>query len=279
MRSIFRIFEVEQFKGYILNTNFSRAVTVIQNHHTWRPGYEYLTDARDEMYWLNSMRASHVRDRKWSDIGQNITTFGNGKVALCRPIDKIPAGIYGANTGAICIEHFGNFDTGGDIMTEEHKHAIIEVNAILCFKFGLQPSTASVVYHHWYDTSGKRFPQISIDSESVQQKKLQKSCPGTNFFAEASDGFNGNTVKSAVKNFYPKIQTALDNIKISNMNVSHVQKRVNVPMLNVRSGPGTSYDVMKVLAEGTVVNIFESIPSWCRISNTGEEWVNSRYIM
>ncbi len=89
----FKIFSPDEFETYLHSSVFSRPIRVIQNHHTWRPGYTHLTTQRGEMYWLESMRSVHINDRKWSDIGQHITTFPSGNIALCRPIDLVPAGI------------------------------------------------------------------------------------------------------------------------------------------------------------------------------------------
>ncbi|MBK7231264.1 MAG: hypothetical protein IPH93_03050 [Saprospiraceae bacterium] len=60
----------------------------------WKPSYNSLSETRNELYWLESMRRDHIQSRKWSDIGQNITIFPSGNIALCRPIDTRPSGIY-----------------------------------------------------------------------------------------------------------------------------------------------------------------------------------------
>jgi len=71
MPSEFRIYTIETFRDYIMNTGFSRKIWFLQNHHTWRPDYSHLKPERDELYWLGSMRTSHIKDRKWADFGQN----------------------------------------------------------------------------------------------------------------------------------------------------------------------------------------------------------------
>lgn len=50
--------------------------------------------------------------------------------------------------------------------------------------------------------------------------------------------------------------------------------------LNVRSGPGTRFRVVDVLAAGEVVEVTECQPNrWCRISHDGPEgWVSSNYL-
>ncbi|WP_428232651.1 SH3 domain-containing protein [Flavobacterium sp.] len=276
MPSEFRIYTIDTFGDYIMNTDFSRKIWFLQNHHTWKPGYSHLIPGRDERYWLESMRTSHIRDRKWADIGQNITTFPSGKIAVCRPINKIPAGITGANTGAICMEHFGNFDQGGDVMTQLHRDAIIAVNAILCMKFDLVPSTSSIVYHHWFNSSGKRFSPETINSGEVQRKALQKSCPGTNFFLKEGNDFKGNTLLSAEANFYPLIRE-----RMAARNTEHsslVRMQVDASGLNVRKGPSTEFAAIRALRRGSIVQVYESVNGWSRINQSEEEWVRSAYL-
>lgn len=262
----FHIYSPGDFKQYLLNTGFSREIKFIQNHHTFRPDYSSLTPSRGEMFWLESMRNAHINERKWRDIGQNITTFPSGNIALCRPIDQAPAGIFGANTGAICIEHFGFFDIGKDTMTELHKQSIIILNALLCIKFNLQPVKSQVVYHHWFDTTGKRFPEDKVNQNRVGTE--QKTCPGTAFFG-------GNTIISAELNFYPLIVLKIAELR-NEAPVPAANKKVNTAVLNVRSGPGKSFKVIRTIARDTAVSIFlERTDGWSKISNTAEEWVFS----
>ncbi len=273
----FRIYTIETFRDYIMNTRFSRKIWFLQNHHTWTPSYGHIRAGRDELFWLNSMRTTHTTVNKWSDIGQNITTFPSGKIAVCRPINRIPAGIAGANTGAICIEHFGNFDVGGDVMTQLHRDTIIAVNAILCIKFNIVPSTPLMVYHHWFNgTRGERFSARMINSGEVQRRGLQKSCPGTNFFVEEYNDFNGNTMLSAEANFYPLIRDCI--AKLNNEQPSSVSMQVSASGLNVRTGPSTGFSVKRVLIRGTKVQVYESAKGWSRINQNQQEWVYSRYL-
>jgi hypothetical protein len=279
MLSQFKIYDQAEFSSYILATNFSRPIKFIQNHHTWKPSYQHLTPLHDEMYWLEAMRKDHVSNRKWSDIGQNITTFPSGRIAVCRPINITPAGIFGANTGGICIEHFGNFDEEADLMTNVHKECIINTNAVLCHKFGLKPNPSQVVYHHWYNTSGKRFTDNEIDSGHVLKHQLQKTCPGTNFFSDPGDTFKGNTISSAIKNFYPLISAAMRDLTAAPApSIQFQQKKVKASILNVRAGKGTGFSIVKKLAQGTLVGVYEQTEGWCRINASSDEWVSAQFL-
>lgn len=171
-------------------SNVKRTIKLIQNHHTWLPNYTTFSKTKNHFKVLAGMENSHL-ERGFTQIAQNLTTFPDGLIAICRPFDDIPAGIKGANANGICIEHIGNFDTGKDVMTKSHRDSIIKVNALLCKKFKLTINTNSVVYHHWYDlTTGKRVKDGSPNT---------KTCPGTNFFG-------GNTIAACEANFIPEIK-------------------------------------------------------------------------
>lgn len=171
-------------------SNVKRIIKLVQNHHTWLPNYTTFSKTKDHFKALRGMESSHL-ERGFTQIAQNLTTFPDGLIAICRPFDDIPAGIKGANANGICIEHVGNFDIGKDVMTKAHRDSIIKVNALLCKKFKLPINTNSIVYHHWYDlTTGKRVKDGSPNT---------KTCPGTNFFG-------GNTIAACEANFIPEIK-------------------------------------------------------------------------
>jgi hypothetical protein len=184
------------FHKYLKETEFKRTIKLVQNHHTYKPDYSNF-NGDDHFDDLKAMDRYHENKRGWSDIGQNITIFPDGMIGICRPINKAPAGIKGANKHGICIEAYGNFDKGGDEMTKAQRDSILFVNAVLCHKFKLIPDSNTIVYHHWWNWSGKR--TNGVDGKG-------KSCPGTNFFG-------GNKVEDAENNFIPLINDKLEILK------------------------------------------------------------------
>jgi hypothetical protein len=141
------------------------------------------------------MENFQVIQNGFSQIAQNLTSFPDGTIALCRPFDVIPAGIKGANQYGLCIENLGNFDIGADSMTEIHRNTILKMTTALLLKFGLPPSKDTVVYHHFYDIiTGVRW----IDHPELHPHPVTKSCPGTNFFG-------GNSLESMELNFIPLV--------------------------------------------------------------------------
>lgn len=184
-------FDLADFTSWLAALSVNRDIRLVQDHHTFIPSYKDFNGS-NHFELLRGMEQAHLA-RGFSQIAQNLTIFPDGTVAVCRPFDIAPAGIKGANTNGICIENLGDFDQGKNSMTAVQRDTIIQVNALLCQKFNLTPSTDSIVFHHWFDlNTGQR-----TDGTGVT-----KSCPGTGFFG-------GNTVESAQDNFIPLVSQQL----------------------------------------------------------------------
>lgn len=191
----------EEFRKWLLNNQFNRKISLIQQHHTWLPSYKNFNGS-NHFQLLRGMENFHVKKRKWKNIAQNITTFPDGKIAISRPLNIAPEGSIGvrANSVGIAIENVGNFDLGHDVMTKEQKETIVYITALLSIKFGLTPSIDSITYHHWWDMkTGERVLNKSAGH-------MVKSCPGTGFFG-------GNTTTSAKKHFYPLVTSKMQEIR------------------------------------------------------------------
>lgn len=254
---------IDEFDDWLESAGVSRSISLIQNHHTWSPSYAHFT-GNNHFGLLTAMEDFHVRERGFDMIAQNLTTFPDGTVALCRPLDRIPAGIKGANQGGICIEHLGNFDVGGDSMRAEHRDAIIAVNALLCRRFGLAPGTNSIVYHHWYDLD---------TAKRTNGTGNTKSCPGTSFFG-------GNSVEAAAAGFVPLVQQhlAAGTPAAAAQSPDIPTAVVAADSLNVRAGAGMAYAILKQVLRGVAVQIYEKQGGWCRIAADRQEWVCERYL-
>ena len=189
---------IGEFGSYINNLSINRAITKIQLHHTYSPSYKNFTGNNHEAL-QKGMKNYHVNTNGWADIGQHFTIFPDGVIMTGRNLESNPAGIYGANTGAICIECLGNFDKGGDVMTEAQKSAIVEFVKMLSDKFNLDVSK-DIVYHAWYTSSGTAIGDYVSGKSS-------KTCPGTNFFG-------GNTAAAYQNNLKPLIENRVKETKI-----------------------------------------------------------------
>jgi hypothetical protein len=196
----FILFTPTEFESWLPAQKVTRKILLIQNHHTYLPDYKNWNKRPDAFYWMTSMENFH-KQRGFSQIAQQLTTLPDGTICYARPFDIPPAGIKGANSNGICIEHFGNFDKDGDVMTEAHKNTIVVLNALLAHKFNLCIDRHSIVYHHWYNlTTGEKW--VNDTQQRVPAAKEVKSCPGTNFFG-------GNMPADAEQNFYPLIEAEL----------------------------------------------------------------------
>lgn len=183
----------ENFAAWIEKQPVRRKIQSVQHHHTWTPNYTHFNGG-NHLALQKGMQQFHKNANGWSDIGQHFTIFPDGVILTGRSLESSPACIYGQNKNAICIENLGNFDAGGDEMTDRQRRAIIVVTAALCKHFGIPVDTEHIVYHHWYDlNTGKRTGGSGVT----------KTCPGTNFFG-------GNSVDAANKNLIPAVLTLLN---------------------------------------------------------------------
>jgi LysM repeat protein len=200
----------EEFKDWIFNHKFTRKVGKIQQHHTYQPSYQQFNGS-NHFALLKGMKDYHVNGMGWSNISQQLTTFPDGTVAVCRPFNIPPEGSFGLlnksamlaiESDALAIENVGNFDAGNNQMTAEQRETIITVTALLMLKFGLTPSIDSITYHHWWDiNSGERVLDNGVGHAI-------KTCPGTEFFG-------GNSTASAKNSFYPLVSQKMQKILAS----------------------------------------------------------------
>ena len=255
----FILMTVSEFGTWLSTQTVTRTISTLQNHHTYIPSYAHFK-ANNHFALLSGMDASH-RERGFDMIAQNITTFPDGMVAICRPFDRIPAGIKGANTGSLCLEHIGNFDAGGDTMTAAHRVAILQVNALLARKFSIVPSPQTLLYHHWWDlNTGTR----------TDGTGSTKSCPGTAFFG-------GNTVAAAQAHFIPEVLGAMGGVTKAPAKPLRSAK-VTADALNVRDKASTDGKVLSKLIKGTAVDCYEDAGDWSRLHPSKAMWASRRYL-
>lgn len=190
----FTAMSAAEFGGWLAKQTVTRSIKRIQLHHTYQPDYSSWNSRPDAFYWQNSMKSYHVNGNGWADIAQQFTICPDGTIITGRSLNSAPAGITGANTGAICIENLGNFDRGGDNMTASQKEAIVTVVGELLKRFGL--STGAVTYHAWWTASGGSLGDYVAGRSA-------KTCPGTAFFG-------GNTKAAFEANLKPLIENYMN---------------------------------------------------------------------
>jgi hypothetical protein len=255
----FTLLETEkEFKEWLDKQHPTRTINKLQVHHMALPDYSTWEATDKRVYGDNresgrTLALDSYGKTTWNSpdgyghyIAQHFSIFPNGKVTTGRNLNSTPIGIAGWNTHAICVEIYGNFDKGCDIMTEEQRKAVIFVFALLADKFKL-PKTSTYIRPHAWFTSGGTYLGDYIAGKS------RKTCPGTNFM-----GF-GNTRKAFENNFYPLLKA----YKYESNNLANTDKTQYVRILqdvNIRSAADfTDASVIGVVKKGGVYTVVEKI--------------------
>lgn len=155
-----------QLLEYVRNFKFTRRVTQWHIHHTYKPDYKDFNGSNHETLNTN-MKSYHINTNGWSDIGQHLTLYPDGVWLIGRDLNKDPASILGWNTGAICVETIGNFDTGADKLTQKQQDALYEVTEFMVEVMKLEPH-----FHRDSPTAGKTCPGSGIDRETFFKNAL-----------------------------------------------------------------------------------------------------------
>ena len=135
--------KTSEIKTYLAGQKVNRKINKIQIHHMSSPSYSTWEKTDKKIFSephfgrtnsLNSYGKSTwgSRDDKGHYIAQHFNVFPDGQITSGRSLNSTPIGIKGWNTGAICIEIYGNFDKGKDQMNEAQKQAVIALVAELC---------------------------------------------------------------------------------------------------------------------------------------------------
>ena len=187
---------IQEFKTWLNNQKVTRTVTKLQVHHMWAPAYKHWKTDNALRRQYNT-KTYHKNNNGWGDIAQHFSIFPDGHIVTGRSLNSTPIGIKGWNTGAICVEIYGNFDE--DKMTEAQALAVLGCYALMAKKFGLTISSTHIRPHAWFTAGGTYLGDYN-------KSRSAKTCPGTGFFG-------GNT-KASFNKVYSAISTmgvAIDN--------------------------------------------------------------------
>lgn len=265
--------KTSEIKTYLNNQKVNRQINRIQIHHMSSPSYSTWEKTDKKIFSephfgrtnsLNSYGKSTwgSRDDKGHYIAQHFNVFPDGQITSGRSLNSTPIGIKGWNTGAICIEIYGNFDKGKDQMNEAQKQAVVALVAELCDRFDIKPSEDTIRYHAWF-TAGGSYLGGYIPGRST------KTCPGTGFFG-------GNTMKAFKENFLPAIKNYGKIPTQEVINVNSYMVKVTANTLNVRKGPGTSYAITTQVKKNQVYTIVETQGKWGKLKS-GAGWIHLGY--
>ena len=254
--------KTSEIKTYLDKQSVSRKITRLQVHMMDLPNYSTWekTDKKvfAEPHFGRTESLNSYGKSKWgySDghgkyIAQHFNVFPDGKITTGRHLNSTPIGIKGWNTNAICVEIYGDFDKGKDVMTDAQKKAVIALYGELCKKFKLTPSVSTVRPHCWFTAGGTYLGDYNTS-------KSAKTCPGTNFMGI------GNTKKAFVDKFYPMIKNYMNGEKSALAEPTtfkqYIAKAI-VDELNCRKGAGTEYDVECTINTDTAITVVGEVKS------------------
>lgn len=155
----FQRLTVRQFADVLQAFRFTRKVTAVHMHHTWRPDHAMW---RGEASVIGMWRA-HTQERGFSDIAQHLTIDPEGGLWTGRGWNQAPASAVGHNGNALAgpfmVEIVGNFDAGGDPFAGAQRQAVLDVVTLVNRRFGLDAET--LLFHN--QVSAKTCPGTGID--------------------------------------------------------------------------------------------------------------------
>ena len=278
----FTLMNKNEIASYLAKQKVTRKITRLQVHNTFLPDYTTWekTDKKvfSEPHFGRAQSLDDYGKKTWgySDghghyTAQNFTIFPDGKIIVSRNLNSKPIGIRGWNDGALCIEIFGNFDRGHDVMTSAQKKAVIYLYGELCKRFKIPVDTTHIRPHCWFTAGGTYLGKYD-------SSRSAKTCPGTTFWGVgcSKDGF---------KKFLADIKEYLGGKEIQSPSTNSKFKpyiaKVNTDELNARKGAGVEYDIECVLNKGVAITIIEEKKAkdggtWCRALS--KYWINKKYL-
>ena len=251
----FTLMNENEIASYLAKQSVSRKITRLQVHHMDRPNYDTWekTDKKvfSEPHFGRTQSLNDYGKKTWnySDghgkyIAQHFNVFPDGMITTGRHLNSKPIGIKGWNDGAICIEIYGDFDKGKDVMTKAQKEAVIALYGELCKRFKIPVDTKHIRPHCWFTASG-------IYLGTYNSSRSAKTCPGTNFWGKgcSKDGFAWfiKDIKDYVngKKEEPKKEEAFK---------QYIAKPT-VDGLNCRKGAGADYPVDAIIDTDIAITI------------------------
>ena len=269
-----------EIKTYLVKQKVTRKITRLQVHHMDLPNYSTWekTDKKvfDEPHFGRTESLNSYGKSKWgySDghgkyIAQHFNVFPDGKITTGRHLNSTPIGIRGWNTNAICIEIYGDFDKGKDVMTAAQKKAVIALYGELCKRFKIKPSTSTIRPHCWFTAGGTYLGKYD-------SSRSAKTCPGTNFM-----GYGCSTTGFA--KFIKEVKAYIDGEEYKEVVKEEPKEeksegiyRVRTDELNVRKGPGVNFEKTNEVHKGDAFTIVEINGNWGKLKS-GIGWINLNY--
>lgn len=195
---------LKEFQKWFKEFSISRNIVRLQVHHMDLPNYDCWE--QDKKRWgkdaaLNRTKSLDSYGKKvWNYddnhghyIAQHINIFPDGHITTGRNLNSTPIGIKGWNTYAICVEVYGDFDRGKDVITKAQAQSVIGAYGIMAKELNMSVSDKYIRPHCWFTAGGTYLG-------GYYSSKSAKSCPGERFMGI------GCTHKAFEKYFYPWVK-------------------------------------------------------------------------
>lgn len=259
----YQVFELDEFKEYLVQERISRCVSNIVVEHTKKVKLEEY----DEKKPINSLFVLDIHHRHfgYSSVCNHVVILPDGKIGVCRPFNDIPGGLPKNMSEDISVSVMGDFDI--ETMPGIQQQSTLEVIAMLCRKFNFPPDNKHVNYASWYDISTG---ELNYHDENV----VRVSSPGANFFG-------GSTYESALQEFFLLLGVKYKihkNVSEGQGGYSIGKVIVTSDKLRVRDESDVSGDTIDFIQRGTTLRIYDRIDEWYKIDDLESRWVSSRFV-
>ena len=247
-------------KDWLAKQKVTRKITRLQVHNTFLPDYTTWekTDKKvfSEPHFGRAQSLDDYGKKTWgySDghghyTAQNFTVFPDGKIIVSRNLNSKPIGIKGWNDGALCIEIYGNFDKGKDIMNTSQKKAVIYLYGELCKRFKIPVDTAHIRPHCHFTASGTYLGKYDPNRSA-------KTCPGTNFWGVGCSSSGFNKFLTDIKEYVNGKTTTKDTSKEDKANKFQI---VTLDELNVRKTADWNAKPITTVKKGQYLDVVEKV--------------------
>ena len=279
----FTLMNKNEIASYLAKQKVTRKITRLQVHHMDLPNYSTWekTDKKvfSEPHFGRTQSLNDYGKKTWnySDghgkyIAQHFNVFPDGMITTGRHLNSKPIGIKGWNDGAICIEIYGDFDKGHDVMTKAQKEAVIALYGELCKKFKLTPSTSTIRPHCWFTAGGSYLGKYDPNRSA-------KTCPGTNFMGYGCSPSGFAKFLAEVKAYVNGKEAPKEEVKPTSFK-KYIAKPT-VDGLTCRKGPGVEYDKVTLIDTDiavTIVGEYEAKDGGTWLKAKSGYYVNKKYM-
>ena len=249
----------KDLRDWLAKQKVTRTINRVQVHHIDAPSYATWekTDKKlfSEPHFGRTQSLDDYGKRKWGSsdghgkyIAQHFNVFPDGMITTGRHLNSTPIGIKGWNTGAICIEIYGDFDKGKDVMTKAQKEAVIALYGELCKRFDIPVNTSHIRPHCWFTAGGTYLGKYDPNRSA-------KTCPGTSFMGYGCSPTGFAKFLAEVKAYVNGKEASKEEVKPTSFK-KYIAKPT-VDGLTCRKGPGVEYDKVTLIDIDIAVTIID----------------------